>query len=92
MARCQRTASVAAVRSERKYYARGQDLERVMLQFGTHFCMHQFFAFAASHCLRQTSWHDFFCAKAGADTNGKPSAATTATIFSMLFPPERNDD
>jgi len=65
-----------------------QDLERIMLQFGTHFCIHQFFAFAASHCLRQISWHDFFCANAGADTDSKPSATTADTTFIILSTPK----
>jgi len=60
-----------------------------MLQFGTHFCMQKFFEFAGSHRLRQISWHDFFCAKAGADANARPSAATTTVIFSMCLPPNK---
>jgi hypothetical protein len=66
-----------------------QDPERFMLQFGTHFCMHQFFALAVSQYFRQTSLHDFFCAEAGADANKKPSAVITTKIF-MLFLPGGN--
>ena len=67
---------------------RVQDLERVMLQFAVHFCRHQLFAFADLQVLRQVSWHDFFCAKAGADANSKLSAATIDKTFIMLSPPK----
>ena len=68
-----------------------QDLERLMLQFGTHFCMQKFFEFAVSHSLRQTSWHDFFYAKANAEANSKPTAATVKT-FIMLLPPKAQQE